>query len=49
MDEARMQNISAVPTFIVGGKWAIEGAKPYEFFDRVMREYVKAPKKETLS
>ena len=45
MDEARMLNISAVPTFIVAGKWAIEGAQQYELFEQVMREYVKAPKR----
>ena len=45
MNEAQHLNIHAVPTFIVARKWAIEGAQPYELFERVMTEYVKAPKK----
>lgn len=47
MDEARMLNIHAVPTFIFENKWAIEGAQPYALFERVMQEYVKAPKKNS--
>ena len=46
MDEATQLNIHAVPTFIVDRKWAIEGAQPYALFERVMQEYVKAPKKD---
>ena len=45
MDEARQLNIMAVPTFILDRKWAIQGAQPYELFERVMQEYVKAVKR----
>ena len=45
MFEAQQLNIHAVPTFIVAQKWAIEGAQPYELFERVMRDYAKEPKK----
>ena len=47
MSEAKQLNIHAVPTFIVAKKWAIEGAQPYELFERVMRDYVKSPKKQS--
>jgi predicted DsbA family dithiol-disulfide isomerase len=45
IDQARMLNIHAVPTFILDQKWAIEGAQPYALFQRVMQEHVKAERK----
>ena len=43
LDEARSLNILAVPTFIFDGRFAVQGAQPYELFKRVMEEYVLAP------
>lgn len=40
LDEARTMRISAVPTFIFDGRFAVQGCQPYEVFERVMEEYV---------
>lgn len=36
MAEAQMLGITGVPTYILGDKYAIVGAQPYEVFERVM-------------
>ena len=43
LDEARSLNINAVPSFVFDDRYLVQGAQPYETFQRVMEEYVLAP------
>jgi predicted DsbA family dithiol-disulfide isomerase len=36
--EGPAQNINAVPTYIINGKYSIIGAKPYEEFKRIIEQ-----------
>ena len=46
LDQARRLNIFAVPTFIFEGRYVVQGAQPYEVFQRTMEEYVLTPQGE---
>ena len=46
LDEARSLNIMAVPSFVFDERYLVQGAQPYETFQRVMEEYVLRPREE---
>ena len=46
IDWARQAGISAVPTFVIDGKYAVVGAQPLEVFEQVMERLGKQRKAE---
>lgn len=44
LEKAHALGISAVPTYIINDKYAVEGAQPFEAFQRVMKKLAKEQK-----
>ncbi len=43
LDEARDEGITAVPTYVFNGKWAVPGAQEPETFAQVLRKMATTP------